>query len=203
MSPPHSQAEIIAHNQGALAELKRAISLRPQRFSLILARCNYARLRSQLVHHLQETMALAVVPLPAQTRNLRQALEQALPPTAAKALLVTGLDYVQRLPSLLQAANLGRDEFPKTLTLPVVIWVNDRSLPLISRHAPDFKSFAGTPISFEYPPGELVYALHRQANTLFQTMLSLGDDSPYPDYTPAYQPGSNLRTELELSLIHI
>jgi tetratricopeptide (TPR) repeat protein len=203
MSPPHSQAEIIAHNQAALAELERAISLRPQRFSLILARCNYARLRSQLVQHLQETMALAVVPLSPQTRHLRQTLEQALPPAAAKALLVTGLDYIQLLPSLLQAANLGRDEFPKTLTLPVVIWVNDLTLPLISRHAPDLKSFAGTPISFEYPPGELVYALHRQANALFQTMLSLGDDSPYPDYTPAYQPGSSLRTELEFALAEI
>jgi len=203
MSPPHSQAEIIAHNQGALTELQRAISLRPQRFSLILARCNYARLRSRLVQHLQETMPLAVVILSPPTRNLRQALEQALLPPQAVALLVTGLETVQPLIPLLQAANLGRDEFPKTLTLPVVIWVNDRTLPLISRHAPDFKSFAGTPILFEYPPGELIYALHRRANEFFQTMLSLGDDSPYPDYAPAYQPGSSLRTELEFALAEL
>ena len=203
MSPPHSQAEIIAHNQGALVELQRAIRLRPQRFSLILARCNYDRLRSQLVQHLQETMALAVVALSPQSRHLRQALEQALPPGGGAALLVTGLETVQSPIPLLQAANLGRDEFPKTLTLPVVIWVNDRTLPLISRHAPDLKSFAGTPIPFEYPPGELIYALHRRANELFQTMLSLGDDSPYPDYTPDYQPGSSLRTELEFALVEI
>ena len=80
MTLPHSQAEIIAHNQGALAELERAISLRPQRFSLILAHCNYDRLRSQLVQHLQETVTLAVAALSPQIRHLRQALEQALPP---------------------------------------------------------------------------------------------------------------------------
>lgn len=203
MSPPHGSAAIIAHNQLALTELQRAISLRPQRFSLILAHCNYARLRSRLVQHLKETLSVAVATLSPPTRNLRQALEQALPPPQAMALLVTGLETVQPLIPLLQAANLGRDEFPKTLTLPVVIWVNDRTLPLISRHAPDFKSFAGTPILFEYPPGELIYALHRRANEFFQTMLSLGDDSPYPDYAPAYQPGSSLRTELEFALAEI
>ena len=85
----------------------------------------------------------------------------------------------------------------------MVIWVNDLTLPLISRHAPDLKSFAGIPIPFEYPPGELIYALHRRANELFQTMLSLGDDSPYPDYTPDYEPGSSLRTELEFALAEI
>ena len=203
MTPPHSQAEIIAHNQGALAELERAISLRPQRFSLILAHCNYDRLRSQLVQHLQETVTLAVAARSPQIRHLRQALEQALPPVGTAALLVTGLETVQSPVPLLQAANLGRDEFPKTLTLPVVIWVNDLTLPLISRHAPDLKSFAGIPIPFEYPPGELIYALHRRANELFQTMLSLGDDSPYPDYTPDYEPGSSLRTELEFALAEI
>jgi hypothetical protein len=36
-------SDIVAHNRAALAELKRAITLRPNRFSLVLARCNYSR----------------------------------------------------------------------------------------------------------------------------------------------------------------
>ncbi|HIK43877.1 MAG TPA: ATP-binding protein [Leptolyngbyaceae cyanobacterium M65_K2018_010] len=190
----------MAHNQAALAELRRAISLRPNRFSLVLARCNYLRLQTILVDYLQNTEAVLVVPLPTQVRNLRHTLELAVTPATQQAVLVTGLAAVQELEALFKATNLGRDEFPKHFPHPLVLWVNDHILHLLNRYAPDFKSFASAPIHFEYPPGELIDSLHQNANQLFYTMLSLGDDSPYPDQTPTYQPGSPLRTELEFAL---
>jgi hypothetical protein len=203
MSTPHSAeaiaAAIIAHNQAALAELQRAISLRPHRFSLVLARCNYDRLRNLLVDHLQATTAAIAVPLPPETYNLRHALARAQP-VAHSALMVTGLEAIQEVEALFKTTNLGRDEFPKTCPYPLVLWVNDLSLTQLNRHAPDFKSFAAAPIPFDYPPKELIRALHDNANQLFNTMLSLGDDSPYPDHTPTYQPGSTLRIELEFAL---
>ncbi|MFQ4138961.1 ATP-binding protein [Nodosilinea sp. PGN35] len=200
-------SDIVAHNRAALAELTRAITLRPHRFSLVLARCNYSRLQRLMVDHLQ-TAALIERPLverslPTHVPTLLQAL--ALDPDARPpaALMVTGLEQVQNATAVFKAANLGRNAFPQALPFPVVLWVSDRALALLNRHAPDFKSFAAAPISFEYPPGELIDSLHANANDLFATMLSLGDSSPHPTEAADYQPGSALRTELEFALADI
>ncbi|WP_017297053.1 ATP-binding protein [Nodosilinea nodulosa] len=203
-----SPAEILAHNQLSLAELQRAITLRPHRFSLVLARCNYSRLQHLVVDHLQTTAALAERPLlerslPVHMATLLQALTAEPLADPPAALMVTGLEQVQNVTAVFKAANLGRNAFPKALPFPVVLWVSDRTLALLNRHAPDFKSFAAAPIAFEYPPGELIYSLHASANDLFATMLTLGDDSPHHTEASAYSQGSALRTELEFALTDI
>ncbi|MGB3201296.1 MAG: ATP-binding protein [Nodosilinea sp.] len=203
-----SSAEILAHNRASLTELQRAITLRPHRFSLVLARCNYSRLRRLVVDHLQANADLGDRPLverslPAQVPTLLQVLTaEPLTPNPA-ALIVTGLEQVQTITAVFKAANLGRNAFPKALPFPVVLWVSDRTLASLTRHAPDFKSFAAAPISFEYPPGELIHSLHGNANELFATMLSLGDDSPHHTEATDYSQGSSLRTELEFALVDI
>ncbi|MGG6238338.1 ATP-binding protein [Nodosilinea sp. AN01ver1] len=202
-----STAEILAHNQASLAELQRAITLRPNRFSLVLARCNYSRLQRLVVDYLQ-TAAPVAAPviersLPAQMTTLLQALTAEPLGDPPFALMVTGLEQVQNVAAVFKAANLGRNAFPKALPFPVVLWVSDRTLASLTRHAPDFKSFAAAPIPFEYPPGELIYALHANANALFATMLTLGDDSPHHTGAFEYQPGSALRTELEFAVADI
>ncbi len=55
-----------------------------------------------------------------------------------------------------KAANLGRDELPKVFNCPVVLWVNDTTLQQLNRYAPDLKSFAATPLRFEYPTPSLM-----------------------------------------------
>ena len=196
-------ADIVAYNQRALTELQRAITLRPHRFSLVLARCNYSRLQRLVVEHLQATTPLVERPLPATVATLLQALQAEPGTPVPPALMVTGLEQVQNLAAVFKAANLGRNAFAKVLPFPVVLWVSDRTLATLSRHAPDFKSFAAAPIAFEYPPGELIDSLHHNANDLFATMLSLGDASPHEAEAPAYQPGSALRTELEFALADV
>jgi tetratricopeptide (TPR) repeat protein len=196
-----STTEILAHNQAALAELQRAITLRPHRFSLVLARCNYARLQRMVVAHLKTTTPLVEVALPAEVTTLLQALTSLAP--SPGALMVTGLETMPTVTAMFKAANLGRDAFPKAVPVPVVLWVSDRTLALLNRHAPDFKSFAAAPIPFDYPPGELIFSLHASANDLFATMLSLGDHSPHQAEAPDYRQGSTLRTELEFALTDI
>lgn len=203
-----SPAEILAHNQAALTELQRAITLRPNRFSLVLARCNYSRLQRLVVDHLQTTAALTERPLverslPAQVVTLLQALTAEPLDGPPFALMVTGLEQVQNIAAVFKAANLGRNAFSKALPFPVVLWVSDRTLASLTRNAPDLKSFAAAPIPFEYPPGELIYSLHANANALFATMLTLGDDSPHHSGAFEYQPGSALRTELEFAVADI
>lgn len=208
---------ILAHNQTALAELRRAVSLRPRRFSLILAQCNYTRLQARLIEAFIESLesesleseslglplSIQLVRLSPRSRNLRSALAQSLSPDPQRpqtVLMVTGLESVVALPPLLQAANLGRDAFPATVPCPVVLWLNEHSLSRLTRHAPDFKSFAAAPLVFRYPAPVLVQSLHHNADQLFATMLSLGDDSPHPSHARRYQPGSLLRTELDFAL---
>ncbi len=196
-------SDIVAHNQATLAELKRAITLRPNRFSLVLARCNYSRLQQLMVDHLQAFTPLVERSLPAHITTLLQALTPPPDSPLPGALMVTGLEQLQNATAVFKAANLGRNAFPQALPFPVVLWVSDHTLAILNRHAPDFKSFAAAPIAFEYPPGELIDSLHANANDLFATMLSLGDSSPHPAEATDYQPGSTLRTELEFALTDI
>lgn len=201
MNRANTPAALVAHNQPALTELRRALALRPHRFSLVLARCNYRRLQTALVHHLTETAAAMEVALPAPVRNLREALQaQAV---AGKALLVTGLEEVTALDLLWITANQGRDAFPQDFPQPVVLWVTDRVLLSLSRHAPDFKSFAGSPLAFRYPIAALKDALHHQANALFGLMLALGDDSLEAEAMARYARGSSLRAELNVALAEL
>jgi hypothetical protein len=200
MNAPYSNTAILDYNQTVLTELKRAISLRPDRFSLILARCNYARLRDIVIHYLQETVGAIELSMPHQARTLRHSIAAYLKDHHPPALMVTGLEKLQDVTALFKAANLGRDELSKTFAFPIVLWVNDHVLQTINHYAPDLKSFATAPISFAYPPGELIYSLHQGANILFATMLSLGDDSTYAYSAPAYRQGSTLRNELEFAL---
>lgn len=201
MSRANTPEALVAHNQSALGELRRALALRPQRFSLVLAQCNYRRLQTALVNHLTETAAAVEVALPATVQNLREALQaQAV---AGKALLVTGLEEAATLDRLWITANQGRDAFPQDFPQPVVLWVTDRVLLSLSRHAPDFKSFAGSPLAFQYPIPALMEALHHQANALFGMMLSLGDDSLEAEAMARYERGSSLRAELTVALAEL
>jgi len=210
MTSSRTTAEILEHNRAGLIELQRALQLRSHRLSLILARCNYSRLRQILITAMQGSQPAApeiiTVELPQSEpiTTLRQAIQTAIAgrPSPA-AVMVTGLEIVPDLAEMLRAANLSRDEFPKAFPFPLVLWCNDQVLHQLNHHAPDFRSFATAPIRFDYPSDELIQSLHRGANQLFITMLSLGDESPLPGQAFVYRQGSLLRTELEFALADI
>ena len=168
--------DIITYNSNALNNLRRAIVLGQGQFSLILARANYHQLRQVLLDDLSHRLRLDIAQLPANTTSLRSALlsGQAVLKQVdnAQALMVTGLEQITALERLLKSANLGRDELPKTFGYPVVLWVNDTVLSRLNRYAPDLKSFAATPVRFEYPLGSLSAALTTQANDTFTKILN-------------------------------
>ncbi|MEO0541073.1 MAG: hypothetical protein AAFZ80_09445 [Cyanobacteria bacterium P01_A01_bin.105] len=170
---------IIDHNQAALDNLQRALVLGQGQFSLIIVRVNYHRLQQLVLRALARTQAFETVSLSPSTTALRETLkretltEDSQPPNA---LMVTGFSQVQQLEALFKAANLGRDEFPKTFACPVVLWFTDPVLQKFNQHAPDFKSFAAAPIQFEYPVAELMRSLHAAADALFQDILDGSED---------------------------
>ncbi|MGB3295275.1 MAG: hypothetical protein WBB01_20020 [Phormidesmis sp.] len=165
--------DIIIYNKNALNNLRRAVVLGQGQFSLILARVNYRHLQELLLQELSDALRLKTLQLPPGTKSLREALAAAMqrPPDLTQALMVTGLASIQQLGPLLKAANLGRDELPKICQCPVVLWINDTDLQQLNRCAPDLKSFAATPIRFEYPIHSLVSVLSAQANDTYRRIL--------------------------------
>ncbi|OLT58074.1 nSTAND1 domain-containing NTPase [Moorena bouillonii] len=94
------------------------------------------------------------------------------------ALLIVGLESVVALEELLTSTNQVRDEFRKRLTFPLILWVNDQVLQKLMRLAPDFGSWAATPLKFELTTTELVNFLGQKAQMVFACLLNSGEPSP-------------------------
>ncbi|WP_287265274.1 hypothetical protein [Moorena sp. SIO3A2] len=105
------------------------------------------------------------------------------------ALLIVGLESVVALEELLTSTNQVRDEFRKRLTFPLILWVNDQVLQKLIRLAPDFASWAATPLKFELTTTELVNFLGQKAQMVFACLLNSG--KPSPSTTPQI-PNPNL-----------
>ena len=94
------------------------------------------------------------------------------------ALLIVGLESVVAIEELLTSTNQVRDEFRKRLTFPLILWVNDQVLQKLMRLAPDFASWAATPLKFELTTTELVNFLGQKAQMVFACLLNSGEPSP-------------------------
>ncbi|MEL6814456.1 MAG: AAA family ATPase [Cyanobacteria bacterium J06598_3] len=167
--------DIITYNKNALNNLRRAVVLGQGQFSLILARANYRQLQHVLIRELEAHLRLHPVALAPTTTGLREALIMGTitlrPVDQVQALMVTGIESVHQLESLLKSANLGRDELPKAFRYTIVLWVTDAVLQQLNRYAPDLKSFAASPLRFEYPVRSLITTLSDQANDTFTQIL--------------------------------
>jgi tetratricopeptide (TPR) repeat protein len=95
-----------------------------------------------------------------------------------------------------------RDEFPKHLKYPLVLWVNDWVLQRLSRLAPDFRSW-GTVIEFDLAIADLVDSLRDHTNRVFARILDSGDEYFSPNWVAAPPANSLRRTELEFALNRI
>jgi hypothetical protein len=175
---PQPQPDLLSFNQEALRNLERAIALESDRFTFILARCNYQRLQNALIDYLTKTHpTLQILALSPHLPSLLEALQIHLrlnPPGAPtpSALMVTHLDTLDNLEAILKAANLGRDSFRERLPLPLVLWIDDFVLSKMSQLAQDLKNLGPPALRFEMPPHELIAGLHREADELFTRFLN-------------------------------
>ncbi|MGC9526644.1 MAG: eIF2A-related protein [Limnospira sp.] len=216
MSDPFTLSQTPTQNERSLARLARAICLSQGQFSLILACCNYARLQRQIIKQLQEQLSdgetgqkslkIQTLTLSPDVTTLYTTLQDAIADPPPSALIVTGLDGVKSLETLLSSTNQVRDEFRKTFSFPLVLWVADNSAKKLIRLAPDFKSWAAATINFEMATPQLLQFLSLQAHTLFSLAeLRIRDWEPKnPGSGGSYRPpkydfalGSRRRRELE------
>lgn len=182
-------AAIANANHRSLQRLIRAIALSKGQFALILVRCNYVQLRRQVLENLRsltKDIYLRELKLsPATTTNLHSLIISDLyldiPAVAGdalpEALMVFGLESVVAIEDLLTGLNQARDIYSDTFPFPVVLWLKDEVATMLSRLAPDFKSWAATTIKFEMAKEDLIALIRTEAESLFTNILEVGVDA--------------------------
>ncbi len=189
-----------------LHTLQRALRLSEGQFSLLLARCAYRSLRNTLLAELSkdERLSLHLVSIPADTRNLLELLQNAVasiePTEPMPGLLVTGLEQVENLEHLFASTNQLRDEFPRLLPCPLVLWVTDAALQCLIRVAPDFESW-GTTIEFAWDDAQLLDFIRQKADTLLADWLAPEQVLPSQPLMPRYDPSQ--LAELQTAQKHL
>ncbi len=181
-------AAIASSNHRCLQRLIRAIALSRGQFALILVRCNYGQLRKQVLDNLRtltKDIYLREIELsPSTTANLHHTIVSDLyldvpavkSDTLPSAVMVFGLESVTKIEDLLTGLNQARDIYTDTLPLPLVLWLKDDVATLLSRLAPDFKSWAATTIKFEMAKDDLIALIRNQTESLFAKVTETGFD---------------------------
>lgn len=172
MIDAHQQEGIQVQNSRSLQALSRTLAMSQGEFSLILARCNYAHLREQIVQQLREQCSVEIseLTLPPSTKTLYSSIEAQLAGAEPPAFMVFGLEAVEAIDQLLQTANQVREVFPNNFHFPLVLWVNDNILKKLVRLVPDIESWT-TSVEFTLGTSELIDFLRQSADRLFATEL--------------------------------
>lgn len=165
-SPPPS-------NEEGLEELAWTLEASVGEFKLILARCNYLRLRSRLAKRLEQltNIDVRILNLKRTDRTLYGTIAEEVKDNPPDALMVFYLESVHHLKQMLSASNQVREEFRKRFHFPVVLWVTDEVLPQLVRSANDFESWATT-TEFAIATSELIETLLEDTDALFATALA-------------------------------
>ena len=188
--PPQA---LIVHNQSELEDLAWELESAEGQFSLLLARCNYARLRDELVEHLRQvcSVVIRVLVLQPSETALYARIQSELKGEQPGALMVFGLETVADLEQLLSNANQVREEFRKNCPFPIVFWVTDDVMKGLVHAAPDLESWS-TKTHFTLPLETLSQTLQQAADRLFDALLD-------PTATASFD---LLRRTLDLGFLH-
>ncbi|MBW4645879.1 MAG: hypothetical protein KME23_23310 [Goleter apudmare HA4340-LM2] len=199
----------IAHqNQHALQRLIRAIHLSKGQFALILVRCNYAQLREQMLGNLRlltQDMNLREIVLNPSTTALHTTITTELfldhpavvTDSLPSAVMVFGLESITTLENLLTGINQARDIYAVTFPFPLVLWLQDEVASMLSRLAPDFKSWAATTIKFDLAKEYLIALIRQETEYLFAKVLEAGTHRFLSNAALDLAPNSQNRHEIE------
>jgi len=170
------QAEnIIAANGQSLRSLERAITFSKNQFSVILLCCNYEFLREIILQQLAlngwGNESIQNITLAKNTTSLYTTIQSQFIINEPAGLMIMGFESVYEIDDLLRSINQVRDEFRKRYQIPIIFWVNDEISQKIVRLAPDFASWAATPIRFEMTSSGLLEFLQQETDDLFTRVL--------------------------------
>ncbi|NEP32109.1 MULTISPECIES: hypothetical protein [unclassified Moorena] len=178
-NPPETLAPYSARS---LLSLSRAIMFSQGEFALILVRCNYELFRKQIWQYVREITELTIgeLILNKSSQTLFSNIFTTQQYGTTSALMVSGLESVDGINQVLLSANQVRDELPKCLTCPLVVWVTDKGLQKLIRLAPYFKNWATTSIRFELTIDQLLALCYKTTDEIFANILArdLGEFLP-------------------------
>jgi WD40 repeat protein len=202
MREPNQVKEVAASNERSLSTLVRAITFSEGNFALILVRCNYEVCKEQMWRRLQTLagVTLSELVLRKSIKSLYTPIVTALAGQQTSALVVFGLESVTAIDQVLISTNQVRDEFRKTLTRPIVLWVTDEVLQKLTRFSPDFKSWAATSIKFELSTERLLALWQQTTDELFATLLGHDLTEFLPNDAFHLAPSYRRRQEIESAL---
>ncbi|MCC5620504.1 WD40 repeat domain-containing protein, partial [Nostoc sp. CHAB 5715] len=195
-------------NQHTLQRLIRAIALSEGQFALILVRCNYGQLREQMLENLRsitKDINIREIVLNPSTTSLHNTIVSELSldnpavvtDSLPSAVMLFGIESTINLENLLTGINQARDIYAATFPFPVVLWLQDDVASLLSRLAPDFKSWAATTIKFEMAKADLIALIHQEAESLFAKVLEAGAETFLSNASLDLDPKSQHRHEIE------
>ncbi|WP_017315435.1 WD40 domain-containing protein [Mastigocladopsis repens] len=195
---------IAAFNENSLKELNWAIESSKGEFSLILAHCNSASLRRRLTQELQAScrMEIREIVLQQPVTTLYTTIQAELGNEHPEAIIVSGLESVKAIDSMLTGANQVREEFRKNFPFPIVFWVTDEVLQKLIRLAPDFQSWTTT-VEFAIPTEDLMQCIQQTADEVFAKVLEVGAGRFLDNTALNLGIGSPRRTELELARVEL
>ncbi|MDD1465986.1 ATP-binding protein [Dolichospermum sp. ST_sed5] len=166
---------LITANGQSLRSLERAITFSRNQFSVILLCCNYEFLREIILQQLAingwGNESIQSIILAKNTTSLYTTIQSQLIINEPAGLMIMGFESVYEIDDLLRSINQVRDEFRKCYQIPIIFWVNDEILQKIVRLAPDFASWAATPIRFEMTSSGLLEFLQQETDNLFTRVL--------------------------------
>ncbi|NEQ53288.1 MAG: hypothetical protein F6K11_24660, partial [Leptolyngbya sp. SIO3F4] len=190
-----------AHTQDALDEMAWAIDASQGEFKLLLARCNYLRLRRGLIAELRQRCVteLTTVVLKPTDQTLYTTLKTTLGDATPGAVMVTGLERLNNLDEVLAATNKVREEFRRNCPYPLVLWVTDDVQRQLSAYANDFESW-GVSTVFKLAPEALRQALDQAEARLFEQLLTPASPLPFNQLLERLNVGFLQRNEMDLAL---
>jgi WD40 repeat protein len=161
-------------NDRSLQQLAWAIEASGGQFKLILARCNYTKLRDRLLEQLKEIcrVEISILAIQESNRTLYSAIREEFGEKVPACVMVVGLESVQDLAQMLTSANQVREEFRKHFPFPLVLWINDDIHKQLMQIAPDLESWAVTR-NFAIAKQDLVNFIQKTADQWFNNTLTL------------------------------
>ncbi|MDJ0796280.1 MAG: tetratricopeptide repeat protein [Calothrix sp. MO_167.B12] len=202
--------DIPAYNENSWQELCWAIEQSSStanstgEFSLILAHCNSANLRRRLTEKLQSSCPVEIreILLDQYVTKLYRYIRAELGNEHPQGLVISGLESLQEIDSVLKRANQVREEFRKHFPFPVVLWMTDAVLQKLIKLAHDLYSWA-TIVEFAIDTDDLIHVIQQTADRVFTKVLDVGAGRFLHNTTLNLGIGSPQRIELESARLEL
>ncbi|MDJ0619548.1 MAG: tetratricopeptide repeat protein [Calothrix sp. MO_192.B10] len=202
--------DIPAYNENSWQELCWAIEQSSStanstgEFSLILAHCNSANLRRRLTEKLQSSCPVEIreILLDQSVTKLYRNIRAELGDEHPQGLVISGLESLQEIDSVLKSANQVREEFRKHFPFPVVLWMTDAVLQKLIKLAHDLYSWA-TIVEFAIDTDDLIQVIQQTADRVFTKVLDVGAGRFLHNTTLNLGIGSPQRIELESARLEL